>query len=232
MNRLHSYPKVWNLGHAAIKDLFDGPVVIQEKIDGSQFTFGMLAGELLVRSKGKEIHLPTTDKLFKGACETAEALFNEGKLVEGESYRAEVMCRPKHNTLEYERVPNGNLILFDVDTGLEDRIANPERLAEVAGFLGLEVVPTLYVGVIEDLEGLKQHLETDSILGIVLVLWYLTYQSHIPFIPMYIPTCNTSPKTVILRKFHHITGFRATLFLRFRLANSHSGSPRVMHALG
>ena len=32
---LPSYPKVWNLGHPHIENLFDGPVVVQEKVDGS-----------------------------------------------------------------------------------------------------------------------------------------------------------------------------------------------------
>ena len=45
MTVLTSYPKVYQLGHKAVLDIFSGPVVIQEKIDGSQFSFGLVGGE-------------------------------------------------------------------------------------------------------------------------------------------------------------------------------------------
>ena len=94
MSALRSYPKVWNLGHRAIKHLFDGPVVIQEKVDGSQFSFGAVDGVLECRSKGAQLHLPVKDKLFKGACETAQRLFDASSLVEGWVYRGEVLYGP------------------------------------------------------------------------------------------------------------------------------------------
>ena len=54
---IRSYPKVFNLGHAAMADLLGGNVVVQEKVDGSQFSFARTdSGQLLFRSKGAEIH--------------------------------------------------------------------------------------------------------------------------------------------------------------------------------
>lgn len=35
-----SYPKIWNVGHAAVATMFDHPVLVEEKVDGSQFSFG------------------------------------------------------------------------------------------------------------------------------------------------------------------------------------------------
>lgn len=165
MDRLHSYPKVWNLGHPAIRDLFNGPVVVQEKVDGSQFTFGVLGGVLHFRSKGATIYRETTDKLFLPAIETATALFEKGALVEGWQYRGEALFRPKHNTLAYARAPIGGVILFDVDTGLENRVSQPERLESIARDLGLEIVPTLHVGEIADVETLRALLGRESVLG-------------------------------------------------------------------
>ena len=169
IERLHGYPKVWNLGHKAIADLFDGPVVIQEKVDGSQFTFGVIGGELKCRSKRAEVFLEEPDRNFALAVETVKRVYAEGKLTEGWQYRGEAFRGYKHNALEYDRAPRGNLILFDVDTGLEDRVADPERLASIAEDLGLEVVPTLVVGPVEDLASLTALLETPSILGKALV---------------------------------------------------------------
>lgn len=165
VDRLHSYPKVWNMGHPAIADLFDGPVVVQEKVDGSQFTFGIIGGVARFRSRGQEIHLPVTDTLFRGACETAARLADEGLLVEGWQYRGEALHAPKHNTIAYSRAPEGNVVLFDIDMGLERRVASPEHLASLAGGLGLEVVPTLHEGLVENLDDLRAFLDRESFLG-------------------------------------------------------------------
>lgn len=50
---IHSYPTIYNLGHRAIVDLLKGPVIVEEKIDGSQISFRKdEQGDLEVRSKG------------------------------------------------------------------------------------------------------------------------------------------------------------------------------------
>jgi len=51
----HSYPKVWNLGHPNIAMLFEEDVTVEEKIDGSQFSFGIFHGELKCRSRGQQL---------------------------------------------------------------------------------------------------------------------------------------------------------------------------------
>lgn len=168
MAGLRSYPKVYQLGHPNIRDLFDGPVVIQEKIDGSQFSFGVIDGELFCRSRSADITRPCKDKLFAGAVDTAVRLFEEGKLIEGWVYRGEVISKPKHNTLQYERVPEGQVILFDIDKGVEDRIRAgvPYGLEDQASDLGLECVPTYMVGEIINPEGLHNYItNAGSVLG-------------------------------------------------------------------
>jgi RNA ligase len=164
MMKLHSYPKVYNLGHPAIDALFNGAVVVQEKIDGSQFSFGLVEGELCCRSKGADVHAETRDANFRAAVDTAIGLCNAGILAPGLVYRGEAVARPKHNTLEYERIPSGGLILFDVDMGLERR-SDPEELAREADRVGLEYVPTFFHGVIADIDSLRSLLEGESVLG-------------------------------------------------------------------
>ena len=66
----HSYGKIFNLGHKETEALFDGPVVVEEKIDGSQFSFGSINGELKVRSKGREFDPLAPDGIFQDACAT------------------------------------------------------------------------------------------------------------------------------------------------------------------
>ena len=70
----HSYPSPKAIGHAMVRDLFEGPVVVEEKIDGSQFSFGLIGGQLRVRSKGVEINTLSPEPLFNRAIETAQKL--------------------------------------------------------------------------------------------------------------------------------------------------------------
>ena len=48
---IKAFPKIFAIGQDYIKDIFDGEVEVTEKIDGSQFVFGKLAGELYFEVK-------------------------------------------------------------------------------------------------------------------------------------------------------------------------------------
>ena len=85
-----SYPSIYNLGHKAVLDIFSSPVTVQEKVDGSQFSFGVFEvnGEsvLRCRSKGAEVNVFAPDKMFSKAVESVKA--REHLLVPGWTYRA------------------------------------------------------------------------------------------------------------------------------------------------
>ena len=109
---IHSFPKIFNLGDSAIGHLFEGPVEITEKVDGSQFSFGVFDGEIRVRSKGREFDVNAPDGLFVRACATVIRL--APGLHDGWTYRGECVQKPKHNVLTYDRSPEGGIILFDI----------------------------------------------------------------------------------------------------------------------
>ena len=161
----HSYPSIFNLGHRAVADLFTEDVIVQEKIDGSQFSFGVFDGELKCRSKGAEIQVDQPEKMFTLAVETAKRLASDGLLTDGWTYRGEYLSKPKHNALKYDRVPKGNIILFDINIG-EEEYLDYAVLTEVAELLGLEVVPQFAVLAEQwDEPTLRNCLEFRSILG-------------------------------------------------------------------
>ncbi len=161
---LHNYPRIYAIGHLTIERLFEGPVVVQEKVDGSQFSFGVWEGVLYIRSKGAVIDPEAPPKMFAPAVETVWGLMGDGRLEEGWTYRGEVLTKPKHNTLAYERTPKGFIILFDTDSGREAYFS-PEMVRGVAERLELESVPTLYEGTVDSWEFLKQFLDHESTLG-------------------------------------------------------------------
>lgn len=162
MNSWNSYPKVWNMGHPQARDLFSDIVVVQEKVDGSQFSFGVIDGELKIKSKGAIIQAEAPPNLFKEAVETVLRL--QPLLNPGWTYRGEVLSRPKHNVLAYDRVPKGNIILFDISVEYEGFAAVDVVEAE-ARCLGLEMVPTVFVGNIACAEELFKLMDAVSVLG-------------------------------------------------------------------
>lgn len=158
-----AYPSIYAIGHKAIADIFTTEVVVEEKVDGSQFSFMWREdGSWVARSKGQELIDGNINKLFAPAVETFKQLLP--KLIPNVIYRGEALCKPKHNTLEYGRIPTGGVILFDVEANGQNFLS-PEEKREHIHSLGLEVVPVLYKGKIDDFEQFKRLLEMESYLG-------------------------------------------------------------------
>ena len=167
----HSYPSLLPLGHRALDRLFARPVIVEEKVDGSQFSFGWFPEKqekdglgLLIKSKGAFIHHEAPPALFKKAVETVKKLCEAGRLVPNWTYRGEVLSKPKHNTLYYERTPIDNIIIFDVNPGHEAYLGIEAR-KKAADDLGLETVPVLFVGDVSEAAQLRKYFETISVLG-------------------------------------------------------------------
>ena len=159
---ISAYPSIYALGHRYLKELLLDPVLVEEKVDGSQFSFGVRDGEVRCRSKGADLNVFAPDKMFAKAVEWVVA--NQDKLMPGWVYRGEYLVKPKHNVLAYDRVPANHIILFDVAVGPEDYVAYDVKQEE-ADKLGLELVPRLYEGRVEDVQTLRAFLERVSCLG-------------------------------------------------------------------
>lgn len=174
----HSYPSIYALGHRALSELLFDPVLVEEKVDGSQFSFGkfavhgcgadrrcdcnLISAELRTRSRGKDQDINYPDKMFTQACETVKRLAPD--LHEGWTYRGEYLQKPKHNVLAYSRVPAQHIIIFDINTGNE-RYLDYEAKAAEAARLGLEVAPCIYSGIMSNPNQFRCMLERESVLG-------------------------------------------------------------------
>lgn len=157
-----SYPKVHNIGGRFTEHLFDNPVVVEEKIDGSSFSLAKLNGELYCRSKGQQLVLDAPDKLFMEAIESARRLLPV--LREGWIYRAEYLKKPRHNVLAYDRIPNNHIIIFDIETANQTFLSYDQK-AEEAARIRLEVVPRMFEGEVHSAEHFRSFMDTISCLG-------------------------------------------------------------------
>lgn len=160
MKRIPSYPSIYAIGHKAIQGIFDTDVLIEEKVDGSQFSFARIDGDLVCRSKGQALITSNPEKMFAKAVESVDKL----DLREGFVYRGEYLQSPKHNTLAYSRNPHNHVILFDVMDGLESYLS-PIAKRNEAVRIGLECVPTFFEGRVESMEQFNSLLERESCLG-------------------------------------------------------------------
>ena len=142
---INSYPDIYAVGHRAADDLFSGPVLVEEKIDGSQFSFGIIGGKLQIRSKGASIDVNDPPKMFSKQVEYVYGLYMDGLLESEVTYRGEALSKPKHNTLAYDRVPENNIIIFDI-VKYGENYFTPETKRIEAARIGLETVPVLFEG--------------------------------------------------------------------------------------
>ena len=175
MSSWHSYPSVYALGHRYVTDLLLDDVIVQEKIDGSQFSFGKFVGAiggagepnpepyyLRMRSKGAEINVLAPEKMFTKAVEYVYSIFDS--LTPGWTYRGEYLAKPKHNALAYDRVPKNNIILFDINDGEESYLSSA-TISHEAERLGFEAVPCLFEGKLTDVQQVREMLNRTSCLG-------------------------------------------------------------------
>lgn len=162
MSKVRSYPKVYNIGHKAIRNIFEDPVYLEEKFDGSQANFGIIDGELKFKSKNKvwPIHGPCD--MFQEGVDYLKSV--EDRLEEGWVYRAEYFQKPKQNSIAYDNLPENHFVLFDVMVGPGDYL-DPKQLSEIAEDLGIHP-PNIYG--YERLDGvaeIKPLLKRESALG-------------------------------------------------------------------
>jgi hypothetical protein len=164
MTMTSAYPKILHIGDGPIRDLYAGDVEITEKVDGSQFGFGLINGQLICRSKGRELDLDDVDKMFAPAVNHVKAV--QDRMLNNVFYYGETLARPHHSTMTYARVPKNNIALFGMQTvGSDDNAMFDYASLQVeAEQLEIDIVPLLYYGRSSPDHTLSL-LDTDSFLG-------------------------------------------------------------------
>lgn len=142
---IQKYVKVFRVGDRNVKDIFDGPVIVEEKLDGSQFRIYIKDGEMKFgshRVNYDDSNIP--DKMFNKAIESAMEHFKDLK---GEwMIYCEFIAKPKHNTLCYERVPEGYLVIYDIIDSKNGIFWEYEAKKNFAEKCGLTVPQLIYEG--------------------------------------------------------------------------------------
>lgn len=157
---IKAFPKIFAIGTDYIKDIFLDEVEITEKIDGSQFSFGKVNGEIYMRSKGCIQYKEKHDKMFSLA--VAYALSIESLIPDGMVFYCEYLKTERHNILKYNRVPKNHLIMFGASSINDSFVSNWRDYAEE---FYIEAVPEIFKGHINSSDEIIKLLETESVLG-------------------------------------------------------------------
>lgn len=161
---INAIPKIYTLGHRHTAGILEGEVRIQEKIDGSQFSFCFTAGDVaMLECRSKGVVLSGDPGMFKQAVDSVQAMMDNGQLPSGYVFQCEYLAKPKHNVLTYACIPAGNLVLFDVRNAAGEYI--PDEVDTWAKVLGIQSVPTIWKGDSVPESFFDTLMERESILG-------------------------------------------------------------------
>lgn len=146
-SRLTSYCSSYSPHHKEFQLLRNKPIWLEEKIDGSQISFMVQDGELLVKSRRvlwtpEHIELGQFDKNFKPAIDYLLSI--KEAIRPGWRYRGEYLRKPRHNAITYGRIPTNHIIIYDIETELDGEFLSPFDRHLQSAFVGLEAVPVLY----------------------------------------------------------------------------------------
>ena len=161
---LKAFPKIFAVGTSYVKEIFNNPVEVTEKLDGSQFVFAKIQGALYFRSKGKEQSVHNADKLFFPPIEHICSV--QDRLPEGVVFYSEILNKPKHNTLKYDSTPKNGIAIFGAsDVTGTTFVSDHDKLKDLAKGIEVDVVPKLFCGKISSLDELQLLLNKISYLG-------------------------------------------------------------------
>lgn len=163
--------KIYAIGHRSNRDIFKGPTIeITEKVDGSQFRFGNVDGELVCCSKNTILNINEPQKQFKPAVETAIEIFESNMIKQGMFFFGETLATKRHNVLTYSRVPRGHIALFGGYNYETDTFLGYSELDGFASVFGCDVVPLVYSGpsdkfLKDPVASLEKEVDKESYLG-------------------------------------------------------------------
>jgi len=162
---MKAFTKIYALGHRIIRELFEDPVEITEKVDGSQIGFGKWDGKLIVRSRNVVFNLEegAIDGMF--ALAVNEIQKRNSLIPDRHFFWGEYLKTPRHVTLKYDRVPKGHIALFGMEVDDPNFEYLYDHLENWSDKLGFDVVPLLYYGKIESHNDIKNLMNRQSFLG-------------------------------------------------------------------
>ena len=160
---MNKYPKILSVGHKLLSQLFDDPVEITEKVDGSQFRINLTKDQVIWGSRNKDC---TQEEMFDIAIRQAKRIWNDGdwqSFGDNITLFCEYLRTERHNTIKYNRVPRNNLYLFGAI--IDGVHCESDELLRLANTLEIDPPVVISHAKIDSSDKLNNFLQTESYLG-------------------------------------------------------------------
>jgi len=158
---IESYYRIRTVEDKFAKLVFDYPVIIEEKVDGSQISFMVDENKKLwIKSKSVMFDEDANFKSFSSAISELKKL-KDGMVINA-VYRGEYLQKTKHNVIKYDRIPDHNIVGYDIS--IDGKYVPYAIKNQMFRDIGLETVPLLFMGE-TNREEAEKLLVRDSFLG-------------------------------------------------------------------
>ena len=160
---MKKFPKVLSISNKLLDRLFDDPVEVSEKVDGSQWRIHLTEDQYTYGSKNVGC---TTEGMFDIARTESQIIYQDTDwrtIGDDITLFCEFLSKPKQNTLSYDRVPQDHLYLFGAI--VDDRHLSSAGLKTLAKVIGIDPPNIIYIGEIHNPVKLEELLDTESYLG-------------------------------------------------------------------
>lgn len=162
---INAFPKIFAIGSRQTERLFHNEVEITEKIDGSAIAFGVINGELHMRSKSSPLYVDNPEKMFKPAIDVIKDRYDKGLLPNELIFYGEYLKSERHNVIRYGRIPNNHIMLYAIYDIILQEFYSYKTIQKGGESLELEPVPLIHQGKVNSIEELKSNLSRISVLG-------------------------------------------------------------------
>ena len=149
---MKKYDSIPRYGKQGTRDILGTEVVVMEKLDGANASFGIIDGELKMFSRNQELDEHNT---LRGFYDWVKQDVDAGKLFVSTIYFGEWLVP---HTVHYKKEAQGKFYLFDIYDRKDEKYLGWDIVKQSAKHLGLETPKVLFEGELQDIADLEQYV--------------------------------------------------------------------------
>ena len=149
---MKKYDSIPRYGKQGTRDILGTEVVVMEKLDGANASFGIIDGELKMFSRNQELNEHNT---LRGFYDWVKLNVDTSKLIINTIYFGEWLVP---HSVQYKREAQHKFYLFDIYHSDVNEYLSSKIVQSQAKFIGLETPRVLFEGELQDVSELQQYV--------------------------------------------------------------------------
>ena len=149
---MKKYDSIPRYGKQGTRDILGTEVVVMEKLDGANASFGIIGGELKMFSRNQELNEYNT---LRGFYDWVKLNVDTSKLIINTIYFGEWLVP---HSVQYKKEAQHKFYLFDIYHSDVNEYLSSKIVQSQAKFIGLETPRVLFEGELQDVSELQQYV--------------------------------------------------------------------------